>query len=101
MNAVCSVLLLLAAVGQMPDSFEPLVYEAEDYTTPKNAWQENRTSEDRWNLWSTDKDADKKWSGGVVLQSPLVKRDRQTAEEGAPCSTRGSPGFPRGVTRSN
>jgi hypothetical protein len=43
MNAVCSVLLLLAAVGQMPDSFEPLVYEAEDYTTPKTAWQENRT----------------------------------------------------------
>ena len=96
MNAVCSVLLLLAAVGQMPDSFEPLVYEAEDYTTPKNAWQENRTSEDRWNLWSTDKDADKKWSGGVVLQSPLVKRDRQTAEEGAPVLNTRITGIPKG-----
>ena len=96
MNAVCSVLLSLAAVGQMPDSFEPLVYEAEDYTTPKTAWQENRTSEDRWNLWSTDKDADKKWSGGVVLQSPIVKRDRQTAEEGAPVLHTRITGIPKG-----
>jgi hypothetical protein len=41
-------------------------------------------SERAWNLWSTDKDAEKKWSGGVVLQSPRVLADRDRPEDGAP-----------------
>jgi len=86
-TTLVSIVLCLAAPaarGQIPESFEPLVYEAEDYSTPHNAWQADRTSTDRWNLWSTDTDAHRKWSGGVVLQSPLVEQDRATPEEGAP-----------------
>jgi hypothetical protein len=62
----------------------PLVFEAETVSGPAEAWQVNRTSADRWNLWSTDKDAVKKWSGGIVLQSPAVLQDRASPEEGAP-----------------
>jgi len=83
---IAGILCLSAAAawGQLPESFEPLVYEAEDYSTPKDAWQLDKTSPTHWNLWSTDQDADRKWSGGVVLQSPIVEKDRATPEEGAP-----------------
>ena len=72
--------LHFASVGAV----EPLRFEAETVTSPQNAWQADRASKDKWNLWSTDKDADKKWSGGIVLQSPPVKQDRSRPEEGAP-----------------
>ena len=53
--------------------------------TPRRPMPGRRTASPRRNgtLWSTDKDAHKKWSGGVVLQSPVVKQDRATPEEGA------------------
>ncbi len=63
---------------------QPLRFEAETCTTPVDAWQPNKHSADKWNLWSTDQDAAQKWSGGVTLQSPSVTADRQTGEEGAP-----------------
>ena len=63
---------------------EPIRFEAEDVTSPADAWQINRSSPEKWNLWSTDKDAEKKWSGGVVLQSPQVLEDRAKPEDGAP-----------------
>jgi hypothetical protein len=62
----------------------PLRFEAEAYATPTDAWQANKFSNSKWNLWSTDENAKQKWSGGVVLQSPVVKADRKTGEEGAP-----------------
>jgi len=61
-----------------------LEFEAEAWTTPVTAWQVDKFADDRWNLWSTDQNAAAKWSGGVVLQSPVVKADRATPEEGAP-----------------
>lgn len=82
--------------AQFPGTAKPLIYETEDYTTPKDAWQVNRTSPNKWNLWSTDSDAQKKWSGGVVLQSPVVKQDRATPEEGAPPLHTHITGIPRG-----
>ncbi|HPA18407.1 MAG TPA: silent information regulator protein Sir2 [Verrucomicrobiae bacterium] len=82
--------------SQVPASFAPLVYEAEDYTTPKDAWQADKSSADHWNLWSTDSDAQKKWSGGVVLQSPVVKQDRVSPEEGAPPLHTRITGIPNG-----
>ncbi len=63
---------------------ERLRFEAEDVTEPKDAWNVNKFTGEKWNLWSTDKDADKKWSGGIVLQSPQVMADRASPEEGAP-----------------
>jgi hypothetical protein len=78
-----ALMAALSAESQLPASFEPRVYEAEQYSTPKDAWQVNRTSTNRWNLWSTDPNG-KHWSGGAVLQTPVTKADRATPEEGAP-----------------
>ncbi|MEN6346841.1 MAG: hypothetical protein ABFE16_16175 [Armatimonadia bacterium] len=63
---------------------EPLVFEAETCSTPESAWVSNQSKPDKWTLWSTDVDAQRKWSGGVVLQSPPVLKDREKPEEGAP-----------------
>jgi rhamnogalacturonan endolyase len=78
------VILPLSAQAQTAGRDEPLVYETEDYTTPKDAWQVNKSSPTKWNLWSMDSDAKKKWSGGAVLQSPPVLKDRAAPEDGAP-----------------
>ncbi|MCX7817769.1 MAG: hypothetical protein N2652_00905 [Kiritimatiellae bacterium] len=67
-----------------PGSLTTLVFEAETVSSPTTAWTTNRSRPDRWNLWSTDSDAQRKWSGGVVLQSPPVRKDRASADEGAP-----------------
>ena len=61
-----------------------LQFEVEHYTTPKDAWLVDKFTETKWNLWSTDKDAKKKWSEGIVFQSPRVMEDRKTPEDGAP-----------------
>ena len=62
----------------------PYCIEAEDVVANRDAWVADVSAPDKWNLWSTDRDADKKWSGGVVLRSPLVMKDRQNSAEGAP-----------------
>ena len=93
--AIFSVLNSIAS-AQLPESFETLVYEAEDYTTPKDAWREDSSSATHWNLWSTDSDAHRKWSGGIVLQSPLVKQDRATPADGAPALFTHVTGIPSG-----
>ena len=82
--------------GQIAGNIKLLVYEVENYTEPKDAWQTNKNSATKWNLWSTDKDAAKKWSGGTVLQSPVVKQDRTTSEDGAPPLHTHITGIPRG-----
>ena len=46
---------------------------------------------------STDRYAHKKWSGGVVLQSPIVRQDRATPEEGAPPLHTRITGIPAGT----
>ncbi|MBN1347078.1 MAG: silent information regulator protein Sir2 [Phycisphaerae bacterium] len=78
------------------DERKTLIFEVEDYTTPKDAWETNKFSETKWNLWSTDKEADKKWSGGVVLQSPRVLKDRDKPEDGAPPLHTHITGIPKG-----
>ncbi|NLS92085.1 MAG: silent information regulator protein Sir2 [Planctomycetaceae bacterium] len=81
-----ATLALLGSAVASQDALaqQPLRFEAEDITEPKDAWQVDKFSEDKWNLWSTDKDAEKKWSEGVVLQSPRVMQDRAKPEDGAP-----------------
>ena len=73
-----------------------LTYEAETVSGPASAWLVNKTSPDHWNLWSTDVDAEKKWSGGKVLQSPPVMTDRTSPEEGAPPLHTHITGIPNG-----
>ncbi len=62
----------------------PIRFEAETITGPQDAWNVDKFTADKWNLWSTDQDAAKKWSGGIVLQSPRVLQDRDRPEDGAP-----------------
>jgi hypothetical protein len=85
----------LSADAHLPASFEPLVYEAEQYSTPKDAWLADKSTANRWNLWSKDPNG-KHWSGGAVLQSPTVKADRNSPEEGAPALHTHVTGIPRG-----
>ncbi len=82
----CTVIVLfnLCSVTGLVQAQQTLRFEAEDVTEPKDAWNVNQFSEQKWNLWSTDKDAEKKWSEGIVLQSPRVMKDRAKPEEGAP-----------------
>ncbi len=61
-----------------------LRFEAEDIVVTEGAWQTDKFGETLWNLWSTDKDAMKKWSEGIVVQSPRVMQDRDKPEDGAP-----------------
>lgn len=80
----CGIASVLAAAGPASAASRDLVFEVEAVAGPASAWQTNLVSKTLWNLWSTDKDADKKWSGGTVLQSPSVAADRATPEDGAP-----------------
>jgi rhamnogalacturonan endolyase len=73
----------------------PLVFEAEDYSTPRT-FTVNKLTDHAWNLWSTDRDADKKWTRGSVLQSPPVLADRSSPEEGAPPLHTVISGIPKG-----
>jgi rhamnogalacturonan endolyase len=84
-RTIVAVFAILAACSALVTAQgEVLRYEAEDVSGPAEAWQVNRGSDHLWNLWSTDVDADKKWSGGTVLRSPEVHEDRASAEAGAP-----------------
>ncbi|MBC7288355.1 MAG: hypothetical protein H5T86_09985, partial [Armatimonadetes bacterium] len=83
-RAMCIAAALVGLFSFLLPAQDVLVYEAEQVASPNTAWGEDITPVDKWNLWSKDKDADKKWSGGRVLQSPPVTRDRATPEEGAP-----------------
>ncbi|MBM4086354.1 MAG: hypothetical protein FJ272_16335, partial [Planctomycetes bacterium] len=90
---------LACAFGQAqekPPSLAPLEFEPQDWTTPKDAWLVNQSSETKWNLWSTDKDAEKRWTKGVVLQGPTVREDRKSPEEGAPPLHTRITGIPEG-----
>jgi rhamnogalacturonan endolyase len=89
--------LLAGMLGLLPVLGQSLRFEAEDWTTPKDAWQVNEHTDTKWNLWSTDKGAKKKWSGGIVLQSPRVFADRKTGEEGAPVLHTVITGIPKGT----
>jgi rhamnogalacturonan endolyase len=85
------------ALNAGPVAHGQLRFEAEEYSTPRDAWLKDKASPDRWMLWSTDRDAEKKWSGGVVLRSPPVMADRAAPEEGAPPLHTVLTGIPKGV----
>ena len=89
-------LALAACLAWSAAAQDALKFEAEDYTTPKDAWQVNKVSETKWNLWSTDSDAKKKWSEGIVFQSPLVMADRAKPQDGAPVLHTKITGIPKG-----
>jgi rhamnogalacturonan endolyase len=89
--------MLVMSLLVSPPSQASLRFEAEEWTTPRDGWQVNRYSENRWNLWSQDRDAETKWSGGIVLQSPPILVDRNTGDEGAPVLHTVIEGIPPGM----
>jgi rhamnogalacturonan endolyase len=91
------MLVVLAFASACIALAQPLVFEAEKVSGPAEAWQTDKFTETKWNLWSTDNDAAKKWSGGVVLQSPLVMADREQPEDGAPVLHTVLTGIPKGT----
>jgi len=84
-----AVLAVFPATGQ-------LIFEAERYSSPAQAFTVNKLTPNAWNVWSTDRDAERKWSGGTVLQSPVVSADRSKPEDGAPALHTRITGIPAG-----
>ncbi|MFO8082339.1 MAG: hypothetical protein R6V07_18815 [Armatimonadota bacterium] len=89
-------LLLLTAFVALAQG-EVLRFEAEDISEPTDAWQINTHGDDHWNLWSTDQNAEEKWSEGIVLRSPEVLEDRESPEDGAPPLHATVTGIPEGT----
>jgi hypothetical protein len=94
MNLIACVLLLAANFRGRPG----LIYEAEDWTTPRDAWLTNKVSTTKWNLWTTEGHG--KRSRDASLVSPKIQKDRATPEEGAPVLHTHITGIPRGVYRA-
>ena len=79
---------------------EGLVYEAEEWSEPKNAWQKNTPSPNKWNLWTNEENVEAKRSRGASLQSPYVSTDRKTPKDGAPPLHTKITGIPKGLYRA-
>jgi hypothetical protein len=75
-----------------------LLFEAEDWSTPQNAWLTNQAAADKWRLWTTEGKG--KRSRDAALVSPNIPRDRATPEEGAPPLHTHITGIPPGVYRA-
>jgi PcRGLX-like N-terminal RIFT barrel domain len=75
---------LLLAVAAQGREVPGIIYESEAISTPDTAWQLNRRTSDHWMLWTTEDDIEHKRSGGAVLASPHVAKDRERPEDGAP-----------------
>ena len=77
---------------------EPLRFEAEDVVVTKGAWQSQSVQRGQMEpLVLTDKDADKKWSGGVVLAvtaraPPTARHPRRGRRRCTPSSKSCHPG---------
>ena len=50
-------------------------FEAENVLANPEVLLRDKLQKGSWNLWSTDVDAAKKWSGGVVLQGNVITKD--------------------------
>ncbi len=59
-----------------------LIFEAEDWSTPRDAWLTNKVTANQWRLWTTEGAG--KRSRDAALTTPKVERDRATPEAGAP-----------------
>ena len=73
-----TILPVLAAAGMTAGVAAAPVeqrFEAENVLTNPEVLVRNKQQKGSWNLWSTDVDAFKKWSGGVVLQGNVISAD--------------------------
>ena len=93
----CLTLSLPAQNRGLRDTLKGLVFEAEDWSEPKDAWLPDQSTPNKWNLWSKEEDVWNKRSNGKSLQSPFIKEDRATPEEGAPPLHTKITGIPNGL----
>jgi len=109
-NAMLSkmrVILVLAALGValsvfgqdrgMRDKLKGLVFEAEDWSEPKDAWVVDVFPPNKWALWTKEENVWAKRSMGQSLRTPHITADRATPEEGAPVLHTKITGIPAGV----
>lgn len=93
-SLVCS----LSLSGQDKRStLQGLVFEAEEWSTPRDAWVKDVHPPDTWCLWTQEEDVQRKRSGGQSLQSPRIEADRPTPEDGAPPLHTHLTGIPPGL----
>ena len=93
---ICFLLALMALAVHADLKLEGLVYETEDWSEPKDAWQKDVRSPNKWNLWTTEEDIEAKRSRRASLQSPHIAEDRQSPEDGAPPLHTKITGIPNG-----
>lgn len=75
---------LLAAPAALAIEPKGNVFESEAISSPKGAWLVNKVTDDHWRLWTKEVDIERKRSGQAVLASPIVAKDRDRPEDGAP-----------------
>jgi len=98
-----TVLVLSAAAGAQDSPvrglrarLQGLVFEAKDWSSPRDAWLSNKDSPDRWNLWTQETDVWERRSMGASLRSPTIQR-HQSLKDGAPPLHTVITGIPEGL----
>lgn len=74
-----------------------LIFETEDWSTPKDAWLLDKYAPDKWTLWTKEENAAKKRSGARTLKTPILRKNHTTPEEGAPPLHTKLTGIPNGL----
>jgi len=95
--AWCGAMGVPGPAQTMRERLEGLVFEAEDWSTPRTAWVKDQHPPDKWCLWTQEEDVERKRSRGASLQSPRIEADRATPEEGAPPLHTHLTGLPPGM----
>ena len=75
---ICFLIMMMAMALHADLKLEGLVYETEDWSEPKDAWQKDVRSPNKWNLWTTEENIEAKRSRRASLQSPHIAEDRQS-----------------------
>lgn len=94
---IAACLAFGAPAQDMRSRLKGLVFEAEEWSEPKDAWVKDQHPADKWCLWTQEQDVHLKRSGGQSLQSPLIKTDRERPEDGAPPLHTHIEGIPDGL----
>lgn len=90
---------LLCASWAMAQSHpEGLVFEAEDWSSPKDAIQLNQSGAANWQIWTKEEAVELKRSRGASVTTPVLPEvDRERPEDGAPVLHTRITGIPRGT----
>lgn len=75
-----SILALLPLLLPAADVPKVQRFELENYIVNRHDYEINVMGKNKWNIYTNDTDAMKKWSGGIVIQSPFVKKDNKPGE---------------------